>query len=160
MRGVVVELTTIIILEGMDRMTELGGDPGEEMGEGGELVGLQPKRESPQKTREVVQNDHVVFVTREAEDRRSPEITVDKIKGLSSPRRGSGKRKTRVTTELTSMTKAFRGAPGIGDIWAARKIGHNVRSKVPETTMPNNGGGGSSTSLGAATLVGEVGGGK
>jgi hypothetical protein len=39
--------------------------------------------------REVVQNDQVVFVTREAEDRRSPEITVDKIKGLNSPRHGS-----------------------------------------------------------------------
>jgi hypothetical protein len=46
--------------------------------------------------REVVQNDQVVFVTREAEDRRSPEITVDKIKSLSSPGRGSGKRKARV----------------------------------------------------------------
>jgi hypothetical protein len=106
--------------------------------------------------REVIQNDQVVFVTREAEDRRSPGITVDKIKGLSSPRRGSGKRKTRVTTELTSMTKAFRGALGIGDIWSARKLEHHVRSRVPEMTMPNNGGGGSSKSLGAATLVGEV----
>jgi hypothetical protein len=56
------------------------------------------------------------FVTREAEDRRSPKITMDNIKGLSSPRRGSGKRKTRVTTELTSMREALRGALGIGDI--------------------------------------------
>jgi hypothetical protein len=66
--------------------------------------------------REVVQNDQVVFLTREDEERRSPEITLDKIKGLSSPKRGSRKRKTRVTTELTSMTEALRGAPGIGDI--------------------------------------------
>jgi hypothetical protein len=35
-----------------------------------------------------------------------PEITVDKIKGLSSPGRGSGKRKMSVTVELTSMTGA------------------------------------------------------
>jgi hypothetical protein len=31
--------------------------------------------------REVVPNDQVVFVTREVEDMRSPEITMDKIKG-------------------------------------------------------------------------------
>jgi hypothetical protein len=29
--GVVVKLTTIIALQGMDRATELGGDPGEEV---------------------------------------------------------------------------------------------------------------------------------
>jgi hypothetical protein len=34
----------------------------------------------------------------------SPEITVDKIKVLSSPGHGSGKRKTSVMAELTSMT--------------------------------------------------------
>jgi hypothetical protein len=48
-RGVVVELATIITLEGTDRATELGGDLGEEVGEGGECVGLQPKWVSPKK---------------------------------------------------------------------------------------------------------------
>jgi hypothetical protein len=52
--------------------------------EGGECVGLQPKGGSPKKVTEVVQNDQIVFVTREAEDRRGPEITMDKVKGLSS----------------------------------------------------------------------------
>jgi hypothetical protein len=115
-RCVVVELATIITLESTDWATKPGKDPGEDVGEGGERVRLQPKRESPQEMRQVILNDEVVFVTREADDRRSPEITMDKIKGLSSPRRGSGKRKTRVTTELTSMTETLRGAPGIGDI--------------------------------------------
>jgi hypothetical protein len=53
-RGIVVELMAIITLEGTDRATELGGDPGEEMGEGGECVGLQSKWKSPKKMREVV----------------------------------------------------------------------------------------------------------
>jgi hypothetical protein len=57
--------------------------------------------------REVIRNDQVVFVTREAEDRRSPDITMNKIKGLSSPGRGSGKRKTRMTVELASMTRCL-----------------------------------------------------
>jgi hypothetical protein len=65
-RGGVVELVAIITLEGTDQATKLG--------EGGERVGLQPKWESPNKMREVVQNDQVVFVTRGAEDRRILEI--------------------------------------------------------------------------------------
>jgi hypothetical protein len=72
--------------------------------------------ESPKKMGVVVQNDQVVFVTREAEDRRSLVITMDKIKCLNNLGRGSGKRKTRVTAELTIMTEALRGAPGIGDV--------------------------------------------
>jgi hypothetical protein len=65
-RGGVVELVAIITLEGTDRATKLG--------EGGERVELQPKWESPNKMREVVQNDQVLFVTRGAEDRRTLEI--------------------------------------------------------------------------------------
>jgi hypothetical protein len=52
-RGV-VELAAIITLEGTNRAMELGRDPGEEVGEGGECVGLQAKRESPKKVREIV----------------------------------------------------------------------------------------------------------
>jgi hypothetical protein len=41
--GVVIELSTIITLQGTDRATKLGGDPGEEVWVGGECVELQPK---------------------------------------------------------------------------------------------------------------------
>jgi hypothetical protein len=107
--------------------------------------------------REVVQNDQIVFVTREAGDRRGPEITMDKVKGLSSPGCGGGKGKTRVTTELTGMTEAVRGAPGIGDIGVAGKLRHHVRSRVFETMMPDGGGGGSSEGMGG--YAGEASGG-
>jgi hypothetical protein len=93
----------------------------------------------------VIQNDQVVFVAGEAKDRGRPEITVDKIKGLDSPGRGSGKRKTGVTAELTSMTEALRRAPSIWDVRVAGKLGHDVRSRVPEATVPNGRGGGSSS---------------
>ena len=83
------------------------------MSEGGKRVGLQPKGESPKEMGVVIQNDQVVFVAGEAKDRRCPEITVDKIKGLNSPGRGSRKRKTGVTAELTGMTEALRRAPSI-----------------------------------------------
>ena len=109
----VVELAAVVALQSTDRALELGRYPGEEVSEGGKRVGLQPKGESPKEMGVVVQNDQVVFVAGEAKDRRRPEVTVDKIKGLNSPRRGSGKRKTGVTTKLTSMTEALRRAPSI-----------------------------------------------
>jgi hypothetical protein len=93
----------------------------------------------------VVQNDQVVFVAGEAKDRRRPEITVDKIKGLNNPGCGNGKRKTGVTAELTSMTEALRRAPSIGYVRVTGKLGHDVRSRVPEATVPKGGGGGGSS---------------
>jgi hypothetical protein len=81
---------------------------------------------------------------------------MDKIKGLRSLGRGSGKWKTRVTAELTNMTEMLRGVPATGDIWADGELGYHVRSRVPETTMPNDGGGGSSKSMGEGASVGEV----
>ena len=65
---------------------------------------------------EIIQDDKIVFVTREAQDERGPEITMNKIKGLGSLGRGRGKRKTRVTTELTSMIEMLRETPTTGDI--------------------------------------------
>jgi hypothetical protein len=49
--------------------------------------------------------------------------------------------------ELTSMIEALRRTPGIGDVRAAGMLGHHVRSRVPEATMPNDGGGGRSKSM-------------
>ena len=66
-RGVVVELAAIITLEGTDRATELGGDPGEEVSEGGERVRLLPKGKSPKKVRKIIQNHQVVFASRKTE---------------------------------------------------------------------------------------------
>jgi hypothetical protein len=44
---------------------KLGGYLGEEVCEGGERVRLQPKRKSPKKMRKIIQNHHIVFITRE-----------------------------------------------------------------------------------------------
>jgi hypothetical protein len=43
------------------------------------------------------------------------------------------------------MTEALRRAPSIGYVWVAGKLGHDVRSRVPEATVPNGGGGGGSS---------------
>jgi hypothetical protein len=79
--------------------------------------------------REVIKNDQVVFLTRRDEDMRGPEITMNKIKGLSSPGCGSGKRKMRVTVELAGMAEMPRGTPTTRDIGATGELGHHVRSR-------------------------------
>jgi hypothetical protein len=81
------------------------------VGEGVKGVEHEPREKSLEKMRENIQDDQIVFVTREAEDRRCPEITMNKIKGLSSHGCANRKRKTRMEGELTCMTKALRGAP-------------------------------------------------
>jgi hypothetical protein len=103
-RGKIVKLTTVITLENMNWATKLSGCPSEELGEGGKGIRLEPPRKSLEKMREIIQDGQTIFVTKEAEDRRSPEITMDKIKCLSSPVRGSRERKTRVAVKLTGMT--------------------------------------------------------
>ena len=56
-RGGVVELAAIITLEGTNRVTELGGDLGVEMGESVKGVELELFRKSLEKMREVIQDD-------------------------------------------------------------------------------------------------------
>jgi hypothetical protein len=41
-RGGVVKVTTVIALKSTNQATELGGDPSEEVGEGGKGIGLEP----------------------------------------------------------------------------------------------------------------------
>jgi hypothetical protein len=49
-----------------------------------------------------------------------------------------------------------RGTPTTRDIRAAGELGHHVRSRVTEATIPNGGGGGGSKSMGEDTPVREV----
>jgi hypothetical protein len=91
---VVVELTSVVTLQGTDRAAELGGDPCEEVCESGESVRLQSQGKSPKKMGIIVQNHQIIFVSRETDNRRGPKITMNQVKGLLSPRRRSAKRET------------------------------------------------------------------
>jgi hypothetical protein len=85
MGGVVVELAAVVTLQGTNRVTELGGYPGE-VCEGGECVRLQLKRKSPKKMGKIIQNHQIVFVTRKTEYRGGPENTMNQVKRLLSRR--------------------------------------------------------------------------
>jgi DNA/RNA endonuclease YhcR with UshA esterase domain len=90
----------------LDRTTELGGYPGEEVSEGGKSIGLQLKRESPEKMGKLIQNYQIVFIARKTEYRGAPEITMNQVKSLLSTRRRGSERETSMSVKLTSMTEA------------------------------------------------------
>ena len=71
-RGV-VELTTIVTLNGLNGTTKLSGHLGEEVGKRLESFGFQAQRKSPGvMRRKIINNYQVVFVSRNIENRRGP----------------------------------------------------------------------------------------
>jgi hypothetical protein len=78
-------------------------DTGEEVREGGEGVGLMVQRKCPRVVSTITEDNHVILVTRDTENRGDPEITVYEVKGLDISRRGTRKRQQNMLTELTYM---------------------------------------------------------
>ena len=71
-RGVVIELTPVVTLDGLDGEAELSGHPGEEVEEGGERLRLGAQRKSPRVVREIINHHKIVFITRNARYRGCP----------------------------------------------------------------------------------------
>ena len=96
--GGVIELTPVVTLDGLNGEAELSGHPGKEVDEGGEGLRLGAQRESPRVMREIINHHQIVFITRNAEYRRCPQVTVNKIKGMRSMRRRRRKMKSNMMT--------------------------------------------------------------
>jgi hypothetical protein len=103
-RGGVIELTTVVALDGLNGETELSGHPGKEVKKGGEGVRLGMQREGPGVVRKIINDHPIILIARNVEYRRSPQITVDKIKSVRSMRRRR-KRRPNMTTKLASQMK-------------------------------------------------------
>ena len=72
MGGGVVELTPVVTLDGLNGEAELSGHPGKEVEEGGESLRLGPQKKGPRVVREIIDHHQIVFITREAKNRRRP----------------------------------------------------------------------------------------
>ena len=83
----VIKLFAIVTLNGLDTSAKLGGGIGEEVGDRAESVKLKSKRKSPQVMSAIIKYDQIIFKSRDANDRRCPQITMNKIKLMSSMRR-------------------------------------------------------------------------
>jgi hypothetical protein len=62
--GGVIELPTIVTLDGLNGEAELSGHPDEEVAEGGESFRLGTQRESPHIMRKIIKHHKIVFVDR------------------------------------------------------------------------------------------------
>ena len=94
--GGVIELTPVVTLDGLNGEAELSGHPGKKV-EGGEGLRLGAQRKSPRVMRKIINNDQIIFITRHAEYRRCPQVTVNQIKSMRNMRRRR-KRKSDMAT--------------------------------------------------------------
>ena len=83
---------------GLNGEAELSGHPGKEVEEGGEGLRLGAQRKCSRVMIKIINHHQIIFITRHAEYRRCPQITVNKIKGMRSMRRRRRKRKYDMTT--------------------------------------------------------------
>jgi hypothetical protein len=101
--GGVIKLTTIIALDAPDGVDKLRGHKGKEVGGGGEGVRLLAQWKSP-RVGAVIEDDQVILVTRDTQNRRGPKVTVYEVKGLKGSSRGARKGQPDVPTKLAGMT--------------------------------------------------------
>jgi hypothetical protein len=113
--GGIIKLTSIIALDASDGATKLRGHKGEEVGEGGECVGLLAQRKSPRVVGAIIEDDQVVLATRDTQNRGGPKVTVYEVKGLNDSSRGARKGQPNVSTKLAGMTQGIISAPRAGD---------------------------------------------
>jgi hypothetical protein len=136
-RGGVIELTPVVALDDLNGEAELSGHPGKAVKKGGEGVRLGTQRESPGVVREIIYDHQIILITRNAEYRRSPHITVDKIKSMRRRRR---KRKPNMTTKLACLTKVLSNSPSTRDISTTTNLSQNISARMTESAVPSGGG--------------------
>jgi hypothetical protein len=69
------------------------------VGEGGKGVKLLAQRKSPRVVGAVIEDDQVILVTRDTQNRRGPKVTVYEVKGLNGLSRGARKGQPYVPVE-------------------------------------------------------------
>ena len=84
---------SLVLLYGLNGEAELSGHLGKEVEQGGKGLRLGAQRKSPRVMREIINHHQIVFITRNAGYKRSPQVTVNKIKGMRRIQRRRKKKK-------------------------------------------------------------------
>jgi hypothetical protein len=90
--GVVIKLTPVVALDDLNGEAELSGHVGKEDEESGQRLKLGMQRESPRVVRKIINHYQIILIAGNSKNRRSPQITVNKIKGMHHMRRRKGRR--------------------------------------------------------------------
>jgi len=72
----VVELTTVVALDGLHGGVKLCTHVGKEIRDSDKSVRLKAKRECPSIMRKIINNHEIIFVTGHAGDRGGPKVTM------------------------------------------------------------------------------------
>jgi len=90
--------------------------------EGGEGLRLGVQRKCPRAVREIIDHHQIVLIARKAENRRDPQVTVNKIKGMRSMQRRRRKRELNMTTELARMAEVLSRSPSTRNIGTTTEL--------------------------------------
>jgi hypothetical protein len=128
--GGVIKLTSIIARDPLNGATKLRGHKGEDVGEGGEGVGLLAQWKSPWVVGAVIEDDQIILATRDTQNRGSPKVIVYEVKGLNGSSKGARKGQPNVPTKLADMTQGIISALRAGDSWATRQLGEDMTQGI------------------------------
>jgi hypothetical protein len=88
--------------------------------------------------REIVNDHQIILITRNAEYKRSPHITADKIKNMRSMRRRR-KRKPNMSTKPACLTEVLSSSPSTRDISTSTNLSKNISVGMTEAAVPSGG---------------------
>jgi hypothetical protein len=103
---------------------------------GGEGVRLGMQREGPGVVREIINDQQIILITRNAEYGRSPHIIVE-IKSMRRRRRR--KRKPNMTTKLACLTEVLSSSPSTRDISTATNLSQTISTGMTEVAVTSGG---------------------
>jgi hypothetical protein len=135
----IVKFTAIVALDTLDGGAELSVNIRKKIRKSGKCLRFFTEGKSPNVMGTIIQNDKMIFVPRDTNNRRCPKITVYQIKIIKSSRDRRPKRKPCVPTELTRMTYVVEIIFIAGDNTRANEFGHCFTPKMAKTPMPNRG---------------------
>jgi hypothetical protein len=90
--------------------------------------------------RDIINDHQIILITRNAEYRGSPHITVDKIKSMRSMRRRRRKRKPNMTTKLACQTEVLSSNLSTRDMSTTTNLSQNILARMTESALPSGGG--------------------
>jgi hypothetical protein len=76
----VVKLFPVIALDSLDACDKLGGGVGDEVSKRAESVRFKSQRKRPQVVSAIIKYNQIIFITRNTDHWRGPQVTMNKIK--------------------------------------------------------------------------------
>jgi hypothetical protein len=97
-------------------------------------------RESPGVVREIIDHYQVVLVARKTRNGRSPQITMNKIKGMRRMRRRRTERMANMATQLACMAEMLIiRSPSARKLCTATELSQGVMAGVTKPVVPGSG---------------------